>query len=97
MLIEVTETANRGRAIVATKKLVPGISGLEVITEKALVIFPTFGGCEDSDDEPVPDFLGPNPQLFSDWCRFLEQPEDVKKRVLSLYTDLDCRKYESLM
>jgi hypothetical protein len=94
MLVKVTETPNRGRAVVATKKLEPGISGLEIITEKALMIFPTLGRGQDHDDGLVPDFLQPNPQLFSDWCRYLEQPEEVKRRILSLYTDMECRKYE---
>jgi hypothetical protein len=92
MLIKVEETETRGKAVVATKRLEPGLSGLVVITEKALIIFPTLGRDENNSDGPVPDFLEPNPQLFSDWCRYLEQPEDVQKRILSLYNDMECRK-----
>lgn len=90
-MIRIEETEARGKAVVATKRLEPRLSGLEVFTEKALIVFPTR--TENDKDEPVPDFLEPNPQLFSDWCRYLEQPREIQQRILSLYTDMECRAY----
>lgn len=90
-MIRIEETNVRGKAVVATKRLEPGLSGLEVFTEKALIVFPTKA--ENDKDGPVPDFLEPNPQLFSDWCRYLEQTPEIRQRILGLYTDMECRKY----
>ena len=90
MLIEITETESRGKAVVATKRLQPGVFGLEVFTEKALIVFPTR---RKDHDGPVPFFLEPNPQLFSDWCNYLKQPKEIQQKILSLYTDMECRTY----
>jgi hypothetical protein len=92
-MIRIEETESRGKAVIATRRLEPGLTGLEVLTEKALIVFPTLGrhDCNNSKDGPVPDFLEPNPQLFSDWCRYLEQPKEIQQRILSLYTDMECR------
>lgn len=96
-MFRIEETKSRGKAVVATKRLEPGLSGLEVFTEKALIIFPTLGRSDsnESKDGPVPGFLEPNPQLFSDWCRYLEQPKEIQQKILSLYTDMECREFDS--
>mmetsp|Transcript_26723 Transcript_26723/g.43971 ORF Transcript_26723/g.43971 Transcript_26723/m.43971 type:complete len:521 (-) Transcript_26723:229-1791(-) len=86
MKIKIEETETRGRAVVATERLEPGLSGLEVLTERALMVFPTRG----SNDGPVPHFLAPNPQLFTDWCNYLQQPKEIQERILNLYTDMEC-------
>lgn len=89
-MIKIDETENRGMAIIATEKLEPGSFGLEIFTEKALMIFPTMGSLNDCSG-PVPEILAPGPQLWSDWSVYLKQPQHVKERVLKLYTELDCR------
>jgi hypothetical protein len=92
-MIKIEETVNRGKGVIATEKLEPGNFGLEVFTEKALMVFPTRGS-QDDFSGPVPDILAPGPQLWADWSAYLKQPSEVKERILKLYTELDCRTYQ---
>lgn len=90
-MIGIERVEGKGLAVVATKRLDPGLFGLKVFTEEALVVFPPMGAKEDHSG-PVPKFLDPCPQLFVDWYAYLQEPNSVKKRVLNLYKDADCRK-----
>jgi hypothetical protein len=91
-MIEIVEETEHGRAVVATERIEPGCFGMEVFTERALMIFPTRNSQGDRSG-PVPQILSPNPQLWSDWICYQQQPQDVKDRILQLYTDMECRKY----
>jgi hypothetical protein len=91
-MIKIEETENRGKAVIATEKLEPGNFGLEVFTEKALVVFPTRGSLDDCSG-PVPAILAPGPQLWTDWSAYIKQPLELKERILKLYTELDCCTY----
>ena len=90
-MITIEKVEGRGLAVIATECLDPGLFGLEIFTEKALVIFPPMGTKEDQSG-PVPKFLDPCPQLFVDWYAYLQEPKAVKDRVLKLYHEMDCRK-----
>jgi hypothetical protein len=96
-MIEIIQTkSGRGLGVVATKDLHPGIFGLKVITEEALIVFPTLGTDEDqSGGSKVPKFLEPCPQVYADWYRYLQEPQSIKDQILMLYNELDCRTYKT--
>ena len=87
-MIRIQAVEGRGLAVVATEDLDPGLFGLRVFQEEALLVFPPI----DDRSGPVPEFLDPCPQLFSDWHTYLQQPNSVKAKVLKLYNDMDCGK-----
>ena len=89
-MIKIEQVEGRGLAVVATESLDPGLFGLEIFTEKALVVFPPIGTKEDQSG-PVPKFLDPCPQLFVDWHAYLQESRAIKDRVLKLYNEMDCR------
>lgn len=89
-MIKIVEETDHGKAVVATKRLEPGCFGLEVFTEKALVVFPVRG-TEGDCSGPVPAILEPAPQLWTDWYFYQQQSQDLKDRILQLYTEMDCR------
>mmetsp|Transcript_26946 Transcript_26946/g.74065 ORF Transcript_26946/g.74065 Transcript_26946/m.74065 type:complete len:499 (-) Transcript_26946:2063-3559(-) len=88
-MIRIGRVEGRGLAVIATERLEPGLSGLKVLTEKALVVFPPMGANGQVADA-VPEFLEPSPQMFLDWYTYLQQPQSVKDRVLKLYNDMNC-------
>ena len=90
-MIKIEQVEGRGLAVVATERLDPGLFGLKIFTEKALVVFPPIGTKEDQSGA-VPQFLDPCPQLFVDWHAYLQESKDVRERVLKLYNEMDCRK-----
>ena len=91
-MIRIEHVEGRGLAVIATKRLEPGLFGLKVFTEQALIVFPPMGTEKDRSG-PVPKFLDPCPQLFVDWYTYLQKPESIKDRVLMLYNEMNCRKY----
>jgi hypothetical protein len=90
-MIRITNVEGRGLAVTATKCLDPGLFGIKVFTEVALVVFPPIGTKADQSGQ-VPKFLAPCPQLFVDWYAYLQEPKSVKDRVLKLYNDMECCK-----
>ena len=94
-MIEITQTkSGRGLGVVATEDLHPGIFGLKVITEEALIVFPTLED-QSGGSSKVPKFLEPCPQVYADWYRYLQEPQSIKDRILMLYNEIDCRTYET--
>lgn len=87
--LTIKDTKDHGQALVTTRKLSPGPHGLLAFSEKALLNFPTRDSPEDKSG-PVPDLLAPSPQLWADWWFFQQQPEDIKIRVLDMYTEMEC-------
>lgn len=92
-MIRIDRVEGRGLAVIATRQLDPGLCGLKVFTEQALVVFPPMGTNDDHSCS-VPKFLDPCPQLFVDWYTYLQKPKAVKDRVMKLYHEMDCCKYE---
>ena len=93
-MIEITQTkSGRGLGVVATEDLHPGIFGLKVITEEALIVFPTLED-QSGGSSKVPKFLEPCPQVYADWYRYLQEPQSIKDRILMLYNEIDCRTYK---
>jgi len=88
-MIGIEHVEGRGLAVIARKRLDPGLFGLQIFTEEALVVFPPMGTKEDRSG-PAPNFLDPCPQLFVDWYAYLQQPKPIRDRVLKLYSDMDC-------
>jgi len=88
-MIKIEQVEGRGLAVVATESLDPGLFGLKIFTEKALVVFPPIGTKKDQSG-PVPKFLDPCPQLFVDWHAYLQESRAIKDRVLKLYNEMDC-------
>jgi hypothetical protein len=85
--VEIQETEDVGKAVVAKCNLVPGSLGLKVFREKALIIFPPC------DDRVMPPW-GPTsllrPQAWSDYLHFMKQEKEVQANVLSsFYVELD--------
>jgi hypothetical protein len=89
-MYEIVETEKRGKVVLATERLVPGPFGLQVFKEEALLAIPTRGSEMDKSG-PVPSILAQGPQMWTDWWTYLQQPEELKQRVLQLYTEMDCK------
>ena len=89
--IRIQPVEGRGLAVVAMEQLDPGLFGLKVFKEKALLRFPPIG-TKDYLTGPVPFFLDPCPQLFVDWYTYLQEPKSIKAKVMKLYNDMNCRK-----
>ena len=87
--IRIQAIDGKGLAVVATQELDPGLFGLKLFEEPALMVFPPMGSKEDL---LVPNYLEPCPQLFSDWCVYLQEPKSIQTKVLKLYNDMNCRK-----
>ena len=89
-LIEMKIDATRGRFIVAKKRLDPGILGLEVLEEQALIIVPP----PSIDDESV---CGINPHSylgvrFANYLGYMKQPAAVQRKIMGFYKEMDCPK-----
>ena len=91
-MIQIQPVEGRGLAVVATKHLDPGLFGLQVFQEEALIVFPPKESSQNDTSVVVPDFLDPCPQLFYDWYTYLQKPKSVKAKVLKRYNDMKCRK-----
>lgn len=88
--VKIQESTDHGKTLIATKRLAPQPPfGLHVFTEEALLVMPTRGSEADQSGEP-PEILEPGPQMWTDWYTYCQQPEEIRLRVLSLYTDMDC-------
>jgi len=87
--ISIQAVEGRGLAVVATQNLDPGLFGLEIFEEKALMVFPPMGTKDDLSG-PVPNFLDPCPQLFVDWYAYLQEPKSIRTKVMKLYNDMKC-------
>jgi hypothetical protein len=93
--VEVAETEEHGKALVSTACLKPGHLGLLVFREEALLTCPVRGSKQDNSG-PVPHLLEQGPQLWTDWWAYRQQPENVKQRVLDMYSDMNCPHAEAL-
>ena len=88
--IQIKESADHGKTVVATKRLDPEPPfGLRVFTDEALLVMPTHNTAKDRSGHP-PAILEPGPQMWTDWWTYRQQPEEIRKRILSLYVDMDC-------
>lgn len=88
--VQIQDTQDHGKTLVATKRLEPERPfGLHIFTDQALLVMPTFGSDTDHSGLP-PEILEPGPQMWTDWWTFQQQPEDIRHRILDLYTDMDC-------
>lgn len=94
-MIRIDRVEGRGLAVIATRQLDPGLCGLKVFTEQALVVFPPMGTNDDHSCS-VPKFLDPCPQLFVDWYTYLQKGKAIKDRVMKLYHEMDCSHANSL-
>ena len=88
-MYRMVETEDRGKVLLATKRLDPGLMGLEVFKEEALLAIPTRGSALDKSG-PVPTILEAGPQMWTDWWFYKKQPEEIRQRVLAMYNELDC-------
>ena len=89
-MIKIDNVDGHGLAVIATERLDPGLSGLKIFAEKALIVFPPMG-TEKQFPGPVPKFLDPCPEVFVDWHTYLQKPKSVKDRVLNFYSEMNCR------
>jgi hypothetical protein len=91
-LVEIRETDSVGKAVVAKQYLAPGLTGLEVFREKALVVFPQRGNSLDgSGAPPWPRGLG-QWNLDQNWTNYWwwkQQSDDVRRKVMSFYVEID--------
>ena len=88
--VEIRESPDRGNTLVATCRIEPEPPfGYHVYTDEALLVMPTYGSEDDQSGAP-PEILKPGPQLWTDWWTYQQQTDDVKDRILGLYTDMRC-------
>lgn len=88
--VKIKESEDHGKTLVAAIHLEPEPPfGFHVFTDEALLVMPTRGSEDDKSGTP-PKILEPGPQMWTDWWTYLQQPDEVRQRILSLYTDMDC-------
>ena len=88
--VQIQQTSDHGKTLVATTRLEPERPfGLHIFTDHALLVMPTYGSEADQSGTP-PEILEPGPQMWTDWWTFRQQPEEVRRRILDLYTDMEC-------
>jgi hypothetical protein len=91
-LVAIADTT-RGRALVATKDLDPGILGLTVLEEEALIVSPPPGSAKD-EAPPKPSDV-PNtsafPSLWSQYWCYRKQPEEIRSKILGFYVEMYCK------
>lgn len=88
--VKVQQSRDHGKTLVATTRLEPERPfGLHIFTDTALLVMPTFGTEADKSGTP-PEILQPGPQMWTDWWTFRQQSEEIRRRILDLYTDMEC-------
>jgi len=88
--IKIEENGEHGKTVVAAKRLEPEPPfGLRVFTDEALLVMPTRNSDADQSGAP-PEILEPGPQMWTDWWAFRQKPAEVRRRILNLYSDMDC-------
>ena len=88
--VRIQENSDYGMTLVATKCLEPELPfGMHVFTEEALLVMPNQGSERDYSGSP-PEILKPGPQMWTDWWTFRRQPQNVRERILGLFTDVHC-------
>ena len=91
MLYRITDTEFHGMAMVATQDIEPGPDGFTILEENAILRMPPTGS-EDDISGPMPSILDKfDPQIWTDWCIFRKQPAEVKRKILDMYHEMDCR------
>lgn len=92
--VEVQETEDFGKAVVAKCDLVPGSLGLG-FREKPLIVFPPCADGVVPPWGPSAQYMGSKScpltrQHWMDYLHFLKQEVDVQTKVLSFYAEFDC-------
>lgn len=88
--VRIQDTWDHGKTLVATKRLDPEPPfGLKIFTDEALLVMPNRNSDADRSGIP-PEILEPGPQMWTDWWAYCQQPLDVRRRILNLYTDMEC-------
>jgi hypothetical protein len=90
-MFEIQETKHHGIAIVAKQRLEPGADGLIVFREEALLTVPNRGSERDQYGDPPAILDKFDPQIWTDWNFFLQQPDSTKEKVLKMYTAMKCK------
>jgi hypothetical protein len=89
ILHELKEIPHRGIALVATKRLDPGIFGFELLDEKPLLLSPIRGSEHDFSGEIYPTELSRyiQPQLWTDYWSYKQLSLGDQEKVRNLYYD----------
>ena len=91
MLYQIENTEFHGKAMVATQDIQPGPEGFTILKENAILRMPTAGTNGDMSGTP-PSILDKfDPQIWTDWYIFQQQPPEVKSKILDMYHEMDCR------
>ena len=91
MLYQIENTEFHGKAMVATQDIQPGPEGFTILKEDAILRMPPAGTNGDMSGTP-PSILDKfDPQIWTDWFIFRQQPIEVKSKILDMYHEMDCR------
>ena len=89
-MIEIKSSEGKGRIVVATTDLVPGVEGKEVLAEAALAIFPPHSKyCTPA--LPIDFPRNVSPSLWNDYWHYKSLPEEVKAKIRDFYVELECK------
>ncbi|CAB9500991.1 SET domain [Seminavis robusta] len=96
MLLRVETTQDRGRVVVATADLQPGVIGLQLLAETAIIVVPPYDNRIPSTaidqcprfPEELQSKMDPN-FWASYWC-YKSQPDEIQAMIRDFYTELDC-------
>ena len=89
-MIEIKSSGGKGRIVVATIDLVPGVEGIEVLAEAALAIFPPPSKyCTPA--LPIDFPKNVSPKLWYDYWHYKSLPEKVKAKIRDFYVELECK------
>ena len=91
-MIKIETTEDRGRVVVATADLDPGVTGIEVFIEDALAIFPPLRSSKGRTPSlPLGFPKHFSPKLWFDYWYYKSLSEGVKTKIRSFYFELDCK------
>eukprot|EP00978_Attheya_sp_CCMP212_P025189 scaffold80607_cov27-Attheya_sp.AAC.1 len=95
-MIRLEEKEHRGKVVVAVSNFDPGISGLELLAEKALLVSPPFGSETDSSPTMPRKLRSMDPQMWASYWCYKSQSDEVKAKVQDFYVELDCAKAQTV-
>jgi len=90
-MLRVETTKDCGRIVVATADMDPGVGGLELIAEEALIVAPPYGSSLDSSPEMPYELKSKiDPKSWVCFWTYKRQSEEVQAKIRDFYAEINC-------
>lgn len=90
-MMRVEMTRDRGRIVVATADMHPGVGGLEPIAEEALIVVPPYGSSLDSSPKMPHELQSKiDPKSWACFWAYKRQSKEVQAKIRGFYAEMDC-------